>query len=151
MTITAYDSAMPQLIPASAPAVLPYGDGHNKWLHTRFPKALYRYFTVTGDPALDIADFEPGCIWPGSALRAWAEKRKTNHPEWDLTVYTDRDNFQAVVDSMQGFTWNLFLATLDNTAPESYNGMKCRAVQYTDRSGAYDLSMIFDEDWLNKP
>jgi hypothetical protein len=150
MSIVAYDSARPSLIPADPPAIFPYADGHFAWSHEKFPHALYKTITVLGDPAADIADFEPGCIWPGSALRTWAEKRtKAGHT--DLTVYTDRDNWSAAVLALVGFSWHLFLSTLDGSQPAMYGGMPCRAVQYTDRNNAYDESVVYDEGWLNKP
>lgn len=148
--IIGYDSASPQYIPVNAQAVFPYADGY-AWSHTRFPRALYRYITIKGDPDIDIADYEEGAIWGEPALRGWADARRKKFPHADLTVYTDKDNFPAVKRAMAGLTWHLFLSTLDGTTPQSYGGMQCRAVQYTDRQDKYDMSVVHDVRWLNQP
>jgi hypothetical protein len=149
--IIAYDSASPRNIPAYASAIFPWADGRYAWSHRMFPRAGYRYITAGGDPEADIADFEPGCVWPGSALRKWAEDRKDWHPTSDLTVYVDRDNFTLAKDVLTGFVWHLFLATQDGTAPPTYGDMACRAVQTTDHADLYDVDHVFDEGWLNQP
>jgi hypothetical protein len=149
--IIAYDAANPVHIPASAAAVLPYSDGRYRWSNARFPHALFRYYTITGLASADIADFEPGCIWPGSALRSWAERRTAaGHP--DLTVYVSRDDYPEAVAAMQGFTWHLGLATLDGTKFSSWQGRPVRYCQFTDRvSLDYDMSEVYDVAWLNHP
>lgn len=146
----AYDSSKPKLIPASAAAIFPYSDGRFRWSHKLFPRARYRYITISSaDPHADIADVEPGCIWPPLAVRPWALERRSQG--LDATVYTDRDNFPAVRAALAGVDWHLFLATLDGTILSSYDGMAVRACQYTDRSDAYDESVVFDPQWLNWP
>jgi hypothetical protein len=151
MSITAYDASNWRNIPADAIAIFPWSDGAYHWSNARFPKARYRYLTALGNPDADIADFEPGCIWPGSKLRLWAEERLDKHPREDLTVYTDRDNYPLAVNAMTGFAWHLFLATQDGTAPETYESRHVRAVQITDRNNLYDVDEVFDVDWLNVP
>jgi len=151
MSVIAYDSASPQHIPVNAAAVFPYSDGSYAWSHARFPRARYRYITVRGDVNSDIADYEEGAVFGAAALRTWANDRLEKHGNHaDLTVYCDKDNFPAVKAAMAGFTWHLFLSTLDGTQPQSYDGMQCRAVQYTDRSDLYDMSVVWDESWLNR-
>jgi hypothetical protein len=149
MSIIAYDSASPSLIPADAKAVFPYGDGHYRWPHTEFPHALYRYITVTGTWEADIIDVEPGCVWPPANARNWALERE--HRKLDITVYCDRDSYAQVKEVFADFTWHLFLTTLDGTKPTEYDGKKLRAVQYTDRNQQYDESLVYDVGWLNKP
>jgi hypothetical protein len=149
MPLTAYDSVNPELIPSAAQAVFPYADGDFAWSNARFPKAKYRYITVTGEPAVDICDVEPGCVWPPQRARAWAQARHDANK--DITVYCNRANFQAVKIALSGFTWGLFLATLDGSTPTIYENMPLRAVQYTTREGLYDESLVYDEAWLLTP
>jgi hypothetical protein len=149
MVLTAYDSARPKLIPATAKAVFPYIDGHFAWSHTLFPKALYRYITVQGDPTADIIDIEPGCVWPPEKAVPWAKTRRSQ--ELDLTVYCNRFAVPMVREALAGFHWHLFLSTLDGSKPTEYEGIALRAVQHTDRSNAYDLSVVYQPNWLNKP
>lgn len=152
MTVFAYDSARPQLIPADPAAVFPYSDGRYRWSNSKFPRARYRYITALGDPDADIADFEPGCIWPFPRLKGWALERLARHgASADLTVYTDRSNFPLAAGALRGLNWHLFLATLDGTQPTSWAGKPVRSVQFTDRNGLYDISRVFDEGWLNTP
>lgn len=146
----AYDAARPIAIPANPPAVFDYADGRYAWSHSLFPDAWWRTITVLGDPVSDIADVEEGCIWPPSDVRVWAERRLGRGYK-DLTIYCDRDNYPAVKQVMDGLDWHLFLATLDGTKPTEYDGMPLRAVQYTDRQGLYDMSIVYEPDWLNKP
>ena len=154
MTVIAYDSARPSLIPVNAQAVFPYADGHFNYRHTEFPRAAYRYITVQGNPDIDIADFEIGCVWPDTALEQWASERHRLYPDDDVTVYCDRYNFPAAKAAMAraGVTrWHLFLSTLDGTKPQAYGGMQLRAVQFTDRNNAYDMSVVYDTNWLIQP
>jgi hypothetical protein len=151
MTLIAYDSSDPANIPVNAAVVFPYSDGRYVWPHTQFPRAMYRYITVRGDTGTDIADFEPGAIWPGEALRTWAEARRARFEHADLTVYCGRNNFAAAKTAMAGLTWHLFLSTLDGSQPQSYGGMQLRACQFTDRQNKYDMSVVYDQRWLNKP
>ena len=151
MTTTAYDSAYPSLIPPGAPAILPYADGRFAWHNSEFPRARYRYITVLGNPHVDICDYEPGCVWPASNARAWAIARHKIYP--DLTFYCDRANLPGLREELEplGLEWHLILATLDGSQPAEYDGIQLRGVQYTDRSGAYDLSLIYDDNWLWQP
>lgn len=150
--IIAYDSARPRLIPKTAGAIFPYADGHYRWDRSEFPTALYRYITVTASHwQIDIADVEPGCVWPPENLTWWATQR--HQRDLDITVYCDRSNYAAIEALMRklGFEWHLFLSTLDGTVLTEWEGKPVRACQFTDRSGAYDMSEVFDEGWLNKP
>jgi hypothetical protein len=150
MSLIAYDSARPWLIPSNPAAVFPYADGHYKWSNAEFPRARFRYITALGNPEADIIDIEPGCVWPPARAADWAHRRlELGRP--DLTVYTDRDNLPEVRAVMTGFTWHLFLSTLDGSQPAEYDGLHVRAVQFTDRKGLYDMSVVFDEGWLNVP
>jgi len=146
MVIQAFDSARPQLIPGYAPAVLPYADGRYAWDNNRFPKAKWRYITVLGNPAVDILDFEPGCVFSIATLQSWAHHRAENKE--DITVYTYRSAYPIVADALKKFDWHLWLATLDGTILTEFEGKPLRGCQYSDRSGLYDISKIYDENWL---
>jgi hypothetical protein len=145
-TITAYDSASPQEIPKDAEAVFPYADGMYAWSHTQFPHAYWRYITVEANPDVDICDYEAGAVFKPKTLSRWASERRKRG--LDVTVYCDRDNYPAVAKALAGTPWHLFLATLDGTKPRSYKGKPCRAVQYTDRANAYDVSIVYDTAWM---
>jgi len=151
VSITAYDSATPSLIPSNPPAIFPYADGVYAWSHKRFTRAAYRYITVEGNPAADIIDVEPGCVWPPANAGTWAKDRHRHHSE-DLTVYCNRANLpaiRAVMDDL-GFAWHLFLAAWQEPALTEYDGIKLRACQYF-AGDDYDMSKVYDEGWLNKP
>lgn len=149
MEITAFDAARWQLIPHTAKAILPYADGRYAWSNTHFPTTAYRYITVLGNPAVDIIDFEPGCVFNTATLQNWAHQRASKG--LDITVYTYRDAFQIVEKALARFEWHLWLATLDGTKLTSYNGKALRGCQYTDRQGLYDMSVIYDSEWLLNP
>lgn len=144
--IQAFDSARWQLIPHTAKAILPYADGRYAWSNTRFPNAAWRYITVLGNPAVDILDFEPGCVFNVNTLQNWAHIRASHHE--DITVYTYRNAYPIVADALKKYDWHLILATLDGTVLEEYEGKQLRGCQYTDRGGLYDISNIFDDHWL---
>jgi hypothetical protein len=149
MVLIAYDSARPKLIPATAEAIFPYWDGHFAWNHIMIPHARYRYITVQGDPGADIIDIEPGCVWPPAKAVAWCHDRRK--AELDMTVYCNRVTVPKVRAALAGFSWHLFLSTLDGSKPSEFEGLPLRAVQYTDRNDAYDMSEVFQPNWLNQP
>jgi hypothetical protein len=157
-----YDSIMPGYIPLEAEAVFPYGDGPGAWSHDIRPAARYRYITRLGTPRIDIADFEPGAIWPGDALVRWALRRQAEG-RTDHTVYTDRVNYPAVVVAMDRaeIEWHLALAwpqpdgqTAWQPPVPEYRGKPVRAHQafWGQSVGLeYDGWWIFQPDWLLKP
>lgn len=147
--IQAYDSSRWQLIPHTAKAILPYADGRYAWSNSRFPNAAWRYITVLGNPAVDIIDFEPGCVWDPQKLYDWANHR--SQAGEDITVYTFRDAVETVSTTLRKFDWHLWLATLDGTVLTEYEGKPLRGCQYTDRNGLYDISDIYDDNWLYPP
>lgn len=151
MTIYAYDSITPADIPANAEAIFPYADDLGAWSHTLFPHAYWRTITRIGDPACDIIDYEPGCVYNTGTLHNWANERRSK--SLDVTVYCDRSNYPEVAEALKGIEWYLWLSTLDGSKPVRYMGKPLRAVQYTDRSNLYDESVVYDEAWImvNKP
>lgn len=149
MTIQAYDSARYQLIPSWAPAIFPYADGRYAWSNSRFPNAKWRYITVLGNPAIDIIDYEPGCVFNPRVLANWAEHRAAARE--DITVYTYRAAYETVAEVLKKYDWHLFLATLDGSKLTSFEGKQLRACQFTDRNGLYDISEVYDDNWLIDP
>jgi len=142
----AFDSANYQLIPSWAQIVFPYGDGRYKWSNTSFPNAKWRYYTVFGNPSLDILDWEPGCVFNPNTLRTWATTRIADG--LDCTVYCSRDYVSDVANILHGLEWHLGLATLNGTQLSEYNGLPVRYCQYSNRGGLYDTSIVYDTAWL---
>lgn len=150
MSTLAYDSTRPELIPGTAPAVLPYCDGDYAWSRLPlFPKALYRYITVLGDPDAAIADVETGDL---ATPAQWAYERSRKHPGSALIVYCNRSSVARVQEAMKGYFWHLFLSTLDSSVPREYGGVPVWAVQYQGGPDAdYDKSIVWESKVLNRP
>lgn len=147
----AYDSAAPNRIPRTADAVFPYMDGRFAWsAQALFPGRPFRRITVTGDPAADIIDFEPGLVHDPDTLRNFVDERNRKHG--DACVYCDRSDLAQVVVPALGpdRKYNVWLATLDGSKPIAIVGPgHLVAVQfYNEPSQAYDLSVVYDMDWL---
>lgn len=148
--IYAYDSANHFGIPSNAEAVLPYGDGRFAWSNTLFPHARYRYFTVTGDHTKgSIVDFEPGLVNDTQTLIDFVDARNDAHD--DAAVYTFRYEFDNVVaHALEGRKYDLIIATLDGTKLTSYHGKPLKGCQfYNQPAQQYDLSIIWDRNWLH--
>jgi hypothetical protein len=156
MSMDAYDSTQPWLIPLEAPAVLIYADGLYKWSEAsvkRLAHCRYRHITVLGDPAANICDVETGDVRPAQApefLRGWRNLHPTGSPG---TIYCNRSTLPAVQAACQGLEFNVWLATLDGSRPLSIAPPgRLVAVQYQGGAAApYDLSVVWDESWPLRP
>lgn len=149
--VFAYDSSAPTRIPRDAPAVFPYMDGRYSWsAKSYFPGRPFRRITVTGDPAADIVDFEPGLVHDPASLRNFIDERNRTHG--DACVYCDRSDLDNIVIPALGpdRKYNVWLATLDGSKPTVIPGPgHLVAVQfYNEPSQAYDLSVVYDRNWL---
>jgi hypothetical protein len=149
-SIIAYDSAAPNNIPLSAPAVLPYIDGF-AWSNSLRPRARYRYITIHGNwPHASIFDVEAGAI-SVDELPSLVHNRNANHND-DSIVYCTRSTVASVQSILGNRPWKLFLATLDGSQPRSWNGKPTAAVQYWGGATApYDKSIWWDETDLHRP
>lgn len=147
---TAYDSASPAAIPASARMVLWYLDGRYAWPAdqlARFPRAVKVSITVQGHPAADIADVENGDLTPASAAD-WIRSR-AGHKS---TVYCSLDTAPKVREACQGLAYDLWVADWTGQ-PHEIGGAV--AVQYADPAhgsgGDWDLTCVTDDGWYPSP
>ena len=152
MTLLGYDSTRPELIPHDAEVIFPYCDGDYAWHGAQyFPKAMYRYITVLGDPDAAIADYETGDI--GFAeLEAWSVDRNRKHPDAAKIVYCERAKVAEVKLIMHPYKWHLFLTTLDGSRPAAWEDVPVSFCQITGGIKApYDISVINHVSLLNLP
>lgn len=151
MSIQCYDSTRPNLIPASAPAVLIYADGAFKWTHedkARFPHARHRAISVLNKPSVAaVLDVELGDATPEDAP-GFIKARFG-----DACIYCNRSTLPAVQRACAGLDYRVWLATLDGSKPTSIRGGgKLAAVQYQGGQKAhFDLSVVYDVSWLRDP
>lgn len=151
MSIQCYDSTRPDLIPASAPAVLIYADGLFKWSHAdkaRFPHARHRAISVLNNPSIAaVLDVELGDATPQDAPE-FIKKRGG-----DACIYCNRATLPAVQKACAGLDYRVWLATLDGSKPTSIRGGgKLVAVQYQGGQQAhFDVSVVYEPDWLRPP
>jgi len=118
--------------------------------------------TVTGQPAADVADIEPGDLAAAGGA-SWAQGK---HSRGQFGVlYVNRSSKAAVIeacrklDLSRGSDYGLWVATLDGTFTDS-DGSDLRrqrgvvGVQYLGarRAGIpCDVSLISDPDWIPRP
>lgn len=152
-----YDSTRPELIPADALVVFPYGDGDYRWTHeqlARFPNARRRSITVLGDPACGIADVETGDMRPGD-VPGYLRDRKAEGGSPGC-VYCDRSTVEPVqaIVAKAGILpseWFIFISTLDGTliTPEQHLGggvlVACQNEGGPDAD--YDKSRVWRRSW----
>lgn len=155
MTSLMFDSDDPaaletiQMVPAR---VATYADLLTPQIAAKFGSRLAVIDRGLGDPMnrAHIVDIEPGAHSVGSgaaAIKAWhAEGRQY------LTVYVNRDNWDAVLAAclpVRPYSW---VATLDGTL--NPNGKFPHLTQFAgeDKLGLHaDVSVVWDEGWLPQP
>ena len=154
--LLAYDSARPELIPASAAAILPYADGLFAWpldQVARFPRAARRYITVEADARIaSIGDVESGDMAPEDAPD-FIDERRARFPGPRPAIYCNRSTLPAVQSHCGDREYDVWLATLDGSIPASITGGgRLVAVQFEGGGQApFDVSKVLDPAWLRNP
>lgn len=98
-----YDSVTPGSIPANQRVVATYANG----AYAVSARAVARRGSVLwidtngSDPAASALDVEPGDATPAGAAR-WAKQRLTAYPRSLAIIYTFRNDWQQVKDSVAG-------------------------------------------------
>jgi hypothetical protein len=142
-----YDAVTPGNIPKSAEVAAGYVDGDYAWPSQawhRFPGALKVLITVSGSLTGNVADVENGDLTPAEANR-WLEAKER---AWmhDSTIYCSRSSVGAVRAACGGRRYFIWVA--DWT--DSEHAVKGTvATQYSNTNNAYDLSMVYSQEWLD--
>jgi hypothetical protein len=142
-----YDSASPAAIPTTAQIVAGYIDGDYTWADAdwdRFPEAVKVTITVTGNLAANVYDIEQGDGWPAAAAK-WVRDRQAEGFH-GATLYCSASNLGLVQEACRGLAYYLWLADWTDQ-PHALNGAV--AVQYQNVGDSYDLSVVYDQVWLD--
>lgn len=142
-----YDAVTPANIPASAEVVAGYVDGTYAWpaeAWHRWPGALKVLITVFGSLTGNVADVENGDMTPAQA-RQWIEAKQQAHMR-GCTVYCSLSNLGAVRAACKGLAYYIWVADWTNTAHRVPGTV---ATQYSNVNNAYDLSMVYSQQWLD--
>jgi hypothetical protein len=145
--VTMYDAVTPGNIPVSAQVVAGYIDGAYAWSKAdwnRFPDAEKVLITVTGSLTGNVADVENGDMTPDQA-RGWIEA-KQQEGRRGCTVYCNRSTLPAVWAACRGHSYYIWVADWTGS-PHAVNATI--ATQYSNVDNAYDLSVIYSQEWLN--
>jgi hypothetical protein len=148
---------------------------------TRFPHAKSRLITVLGDPAAGICDVERGDVpaaapavpdhvaaaataatggrqdqaaamaFKAVTARGYIEERATTKARWPGIIYCNRSTLSVVQQHCAGLQYGVLLATLDGDRPRYYSGAWIVGIQYKNVPGKYDMSEIYEVDWLLNP
>jgi hypothetical protein len=155
MTLLGFDSVHPESIPADAQVIFPYADGDFKWSQHEidaFPHAKRRFITVLGDPDhADIIDVERFDATP-SMCPSFIHARKNLYNSV-ATIYCNRDTLPRIQEYCRGLTYNVWLATLDDSIPTViHGGGHLVAVQFrNDPVHDYDETLVLDVTWPLDP
>lgn len=101
-------------------------------------------------PDCNILDIESGAASPSDGP-GWVDSNTTPFP----TLYCNMSTAPDVMSAMKGVTktWYLWVASLTSSppvSPPSVAGANVVAQQYA-FDGAYDLSVVFDDNWYPDP
>lgn len=145
--IAMYDAVTPDNIPTSAEVVAGYIDGNYAWSKAawgRFPDAEKVTITVSGSLQANVADVENGDMTPAQAAQ-WidAKQRAGIH---GCTLYCSRSNVGSVTAACRGRHYYVWVADWTNSAHPVPGAV---ATQFSNVNNAYDLSMVYSQEWLN--
>lgn len=146
---TMYDSVTPDQIPAGrGDLVVGDIDGRYAWTPEnwdRFAQNVKVLITVTGDLRAQVADCESSDLTP-QQVRTWIEKREAAGLR-GTTVYVNRQNLPKLISACRGLHYYLWVA--DWTGHPHQVPGAVATQYYNDPSQAYDLSAVYDMDWVS--
>jgi hypothetical protein len=142
-----YDAVTPHNIPESAEVVAGYIDGDYAWHRddwNRFPDAIKVLITVSGSLKANVADVENGDLTPEQAAK-WIHDKQSQGMR-GCTVYCNRSTLESVRKACHGMTYYAWVADWTGKAHAIHG---CCATQYSNVDNAYDLSMVYSQQWLD--
>lgn len=150
--ITMYDGIKPGEIPADAEVTGCYPMGDYAWKpadYARFPHAIKVLIAIEFDSAglwkhCNVADVERYALTPKDA-RVFLEYRQQVARKGGNAIYCNASTVPAVVAACKGLHYYLWVADWTNTAHEFGGAV---AVQYETVPGRYDVSAVYNGDWL---
>jgi hypothetical protein len=145
--IKMYDAVTPGNIPKSAEVVAGYIDGdyayhRDDW--NRWPDAIKVLITVSGSLTANVADVENGDMTPDQ-VPEWIHNKHSRGMR-DCTVYCNRSTVDPVRAACHGRSYYIWVADWTGSA-HAIDGTV--ATQYSNVDNAYDLSMVYSQEWLN--
>ncbi len=160
MTVLMADSTRPWLIPATIRYAAAYPFGRYEWTDDQIDRFAGHIMCAEAPQAVSAKDaaiearelgIEDNSYLPSDAPVFVAARRALGHN--DAQLYVNRGNMNEVADALAAATPNLSqirwrVATLDGTKWVQVPFGILWAVQFTDRAGAYDLSVVYGPfDW----
>jgi hypothetical protein len=145
--VTMYDAVTAGNIPTSAEVVAGYMDGEFAWSSddwNRFPNAEKVIITVTGSLIGNVADVENGDMTPEQAVK-WIED-KQREGKRGCTIYCSSSSLDAVWSACRHHCYYIWVADWTGS-PHPVNATI--ATQYSNVDNAYDLSMVYSQEWLD--
>ena len=145
--VAMYDAVTPGNIPTSAQVVAGYIDGAYAWSKedwNRFPDAQKVLITVTGSLTGNVADVENGDMTPDQG-RGWIQAKQREGMR-GCTIYCNRSTLPSVWSACRGHSYYIWVADWSGSA-HPVNATV--ATQYRNVDNAYDLSMVYSQEWLD--
>lgn len=83
--------------------------------------------------------------------RSYIEARARTAARWPGIIYCNRSTLSVVQQHCAGLEYGVLLATLDGSRPRYYSGAWIVGIQCKNVPGKYDMSEIYEENWLLNP